>query len=172
MHLDHYSTSAMNATDCQMTKAIVPFCHVKILKLGSVDEFHVSVWQPTNCFLGVNEPLTFTHYPKKKATRTACWEREHDFYYRSLCSAAHQWGYIAAHVQLTQDRWSKFTSNQWREWNNGEGSLHLPVRPPRLHCHWYMLQFDMFDQVTPCECIHFEIEMNAREYLQHPLCVL
>lgn len=91
-----------------------------------------------------------------------------DFYCGCLCCAAHQWDYIAAHVQLTQDRWSKFTSNQCRRWFEGEGSPASPTGPPRLHCHWCMAQIDMFDQVTPWECIHLESGMFAREFLQHP----
>lgn len=77
-------------------------------------------------FLGVHEPLTFTHY-QENYRRLSAGRENTDFYYGPLCSAAHQWRYIAEHVQLTQDRWPKFTSNQER--SDGLGSPHRPMGP-------------------------------------------
>lgn len=112
--------------------------------------------------LGLNEQFTFTHYQENHRGLPAGREIT-DFYYGSLNSAAHQWGYISANVQLTQDRWSKFTSNQCWGRSDREGSPDSPMGPPRPHCHWRMVQFDMFHQVTPCKFIYFESEIHARE---------
>ena len=116
--------------------------HVEVSKYGSVMEFHTYAWQVNNCFWNWRN---HSNSPTIKKTIG-----DTSFYYWSLCSAAHQWGYIAAHVQLTKDRWSKFTSNQCWGRSDGEGSPVSPMGQPRLHCHWCVVRFDMFHQVATC----------------------
>lgn len=55
---------------------------------GALDFMRVCV-MGDQLFLGQNEPLTFTHYQENHRGVPAGRENT-DFYYGSLCSAAHQ----------------------------------------------------------------------------------
>lgn len=137
MHIDYHCTSAIKATDFWMWMTIAFFFFFFLVEVSDLDRSLNFMFLLTGdqLFLGVNEPLTFAHYQEHHRGVPAGRENT-DFYYGSLCSAAHQWDYIAAHVQLTQDRWFKFTSNQCRGWSDGKGSPYRPTGPPQFHCHW------------------------------------
>lgn len=97
------------------------------------------------CF-GLNEPLTLTCKDSRKALLTMG---------PSVVQPTNE-----AHVQLAWDRWSKFLSNQCWGWSDEEGSPDFPMGLPS---YWCMVPFDMFDQVVLCSCIHFAMEIHAKE---------